>query len=247
MWEDFADRFLNLENSFLKTFIAMFIKPEDVIGSYINGTRKRYLTAFSYFAISATIAGLYSWVILNYFPDYMTAGSEFFDTGPEELKEKQIETTSNLVKFMTDYTAVVSFLTIPILALISKVVFWKGKGYNYIEHFVIYLYSYSHIAMITYVCAVFAAFALPPNIYMWVSPVFSLIYLIYHIYILKRLFELSKAEMVLKTLIFFIVGGILLAAVMALIIIILIKIGFYDEIWEAARQQAEAAKAAKGS
>ena len=55
--EDFVDRFFNLENSFLKTFIAMFKQPEDVIGGYMNGMRKKYLPAFSYFAVAITVAG----------------------------------------------------------------------------------------------------------------------------------------------------------------------------------------------
>ena len=36
----FSEQFLNWDNKFLKTFIYLFKKPEDVIGSYISGTRK---------------------------------------------------------------------------------------------------------------------------------------------------------------------------------------------------------------
>ncbi len=65
--EDFVDRFLNIENNFLRTFLILFKKPEDVIGGYIDGMRKRYLSAFSYFAISLTITGLYTFVFRKWF------------------------------------------------------------------------------------------------------------------------------------------------------------------------------------
>ena len=39
--EDFNDRFLSIDGAFPKTFLALFTKPEDVIGGYINGVRKK--------------------------------------------------------------------------------------------------------------------------------------------------------------------------------------------------------------
>ena len=41
--EDFNDRFLSIDGAFPKTFLALFKKPEDVIGGYINGVRKKYI------------------------------------------------------------------------------------------------------------------------------------------------------------------------------------------------------------
>ncbi|MGK0251426.1 MAG: hypothetical protein ACI81G_000863, partial [Gammaproteobacteria bacterium] len=55
LFEDFIDRFLNIENAFLKTFLGLFKHPEDVIGGYLKGMRKKYLPAFSYFAIAITV------------------------------------------------------------------------------------------------------------------------------------------------------------------------------------------------
>ena len=43
LFEHFGEEFLNYDNKFLRTFIRLFRKPEDVIGSYINGTRKKYV------------------------------------------------------------------------------------------------------------------------------------------------------------------------------------------------------------
>lgn len=50
--EYFSEQFLNYDNKFLQTFIHLFTKPEVVIESYINGTRKKYVNVISFFAIS---------------------------------------------------------------------------------------------------------------------------------------------------------------------------------------------------
>ena len=43
LFGSFVAQFLNYDNKFLQTFISLFTKPEKVIGSYINGTRKKYV------------------------------------------------------------------------------------------------------------------------------------------------------------------------------------------------------------
>ncbi len=208
--EDFVDRFLNLENSFLRTFIAMFTRPEDVIGGYMNGMRKKYLPAFSYFAIALTIAGVYSFLLKNYFADVFTGmqtdAMTSFVSDPEQLamQKKFAEGwAEEWVEIATDYQSMFYFAAIPILAVISRIVFWNYKKYNFVEHFVIYLYAYSHTAMITsvlYIC------------FMWSETAFQIIgfaslpfSMIYAGYVLKRLFRLDTAGIILKTALFAIV------------------------------------------
>jgi len=128
--QEFSDRFLNLDNSLIRTFLHLFSKPKDVIDGFINGLRKRYLNVFSYFAISLTIASLYTFILKKYKHDIFmnTTGSK-----------EQIEMTKITSDFSFEYQSVISFLIIPILALISRLVFLNYKKYNLTEHFVIYL------------------------------------------------------------------------------------------------------------
>ena len=37
------EQFLSIDNKLLRTFVALCVKPEDVIGGYINGTRRKYI------------------------------------------------------------------------------------------------------------------------------------------------------------------------------------------------------------
>ena len=90
----------------------------------------------------------------------------------------------------------------------SRLVFWNYKRFNMVEHFVIYLYAYSHIAMI---------FTLLGLMVIWYQPlyqVFSFLGLpftiIYIGYVLKRLFKLDSGALILKTALFGLVLCILL-------------------------------------
>ncbi len=248
LFEDFVDRFLNIENAFLKTFIGLFKKPEDVIGGYLQGMRKKYLSAFSYFAIALTLAGFSAFIIKNWFLEDMIQAQTDFYNGPTADLQKAM--TSGWVRSMMDYQSLVYFTTIPILALISRLVFWNYKKYNLVEHFVIYLYSYSHIAIISVMIGLL--FIWNQSIYQvygLISPLFMIIYITY---VLKRLYNLSIESTVLKTGLFFL---IMFAIMMAFGIIVAIgtfflaKNGTLDDLdaFKTMKEQIEAQKAIQDS
>ena len=148
LFEDFIDRFLNIENAFLKTFIGLFKHPEDVIGGYMKGMRKKYLPAFSYFAIAVSIAGFAAFVIKHWFIDNMIAAQTSLYKD-DVMGGMQKSFVTDLLDLMMDYQSVVYFLAIPFIALLSRLVFWNYKKYNLVEHFVICLFAYFHD---TYYC-----------------------------------------------------------------------------------------------
>lgn len=45
--------------------MALWMKPEDVINGYVNGLRKRYMSAFSYFAVALTLGSIYMFIFLG--------------------------------------------------------------------------------------------------------------------------------------------------------------------------------------
>lgn len=232
--EDFTDRFLNMEAQFPKTFVALFTKPEDVIDGYINGTRKKYLSAFSYFAISLTFAGIYMFVMRTWYMDEVFLEQSMKVTNPGA---SNIETAwvRDFVDFFLDYQSFFTFLSIPLLALISKIVFWNYKKYNFIEHLVIYLYAYSHVQIISAVIGVLVYWS--STFQMIISTVISLGMFIYMAYVLKRMFELSIEKILIKTLLFFVVSGVFLGIMSVIggaVAVYLAKSGALDgiEIYE---------------
>ena len=204
--EDFADRFLNLENSFLKTFIALWKRPEDVIGGYMNGMRKKYLPAFSYFAVAVSLSGFYTFILQGWFLD------QFFSVqagmyGAEALTaqdEASLEVTKMVTNKMLEYQSLYMFLSIPIFAIISRIVFWNYKQCNFVEHFVIYLYAYSHVSIITVILNLLTMWN--NTLYMISSFLTILLLIVYITYVLKRLFKLDAARLVLKFALFLVVS-----------------------------------------
>ena len=75
LFSNFSEQFLNYDNKFLKTFLHLFSKPEEVIDGYINGTRKKYVNVVSYFAIAITLSGLLMFVLNKFFPGLLDFSS----------------------------------------------------------------------------------------------------------------------------------------------------------------------------
>ena len=91
LWSDFTEQFLNYDNKLLKTFLHLFNKPGEVIGSYIGGTRKRYVNVLSYFAIAVSLSGIQIFALKKFYP-------ELLDFTSVAVSEAQAETSRTLSK-----------------------------------------------------------------------------------------------------------------------------------------------------
>lgn len=215
--QEFSDRFLNLDNSFIRTFIHLFTEPNIVIDGFINGLRKRYVNVFSYFAISLTIASLYSFILSKY--KDVIFSNVFTDVN-------QIKASKVASDFSFEYQSLISFLTIPILALISRLVFINYKKYNLTEHFVIYLYAYSHITMvISFITLPLLLTAKNLYLILWIQFPVSIIYIAY---VLKSLYEINLKKILIKTLLFFIIMSVLFVIFSIIVAIIMMKTGVME-------------------
>lgn len=214
---EFSERFLNLDNSLFKTFIHLFIKPEAVIDGYINGLRKRYINAFGYFAISLTVTSIYTFFTKNKLKELLASAA---------MNEEQMLAQQSVFESTSQYQSIINFLLIPLLALLSRAVFWNYKKYNLTEHFVIYLYSYSHI--VTCVAVIMLPLVLFSDNFTLVSLLQFGAYIIYIAYVLKKLYQLSFKSILLKTLLFIGIGGISYVIISAIAFLILVLTGELD-------------------
>ncbi len=218
---DFFDRFLNLENSFFKTFITMFRQPEDVIGGYMNGMRKKYLPAFNYFAIAISFTGLYYFLLKGWFlEDFVALQMQSLDSS---MSQEQIEMRSSITNWFIENQTLYMILLIPFFAILSKIVFWNHKKYNLVEHFVIFLYTYSHISIVSVIVQISVIWS--PQILTYVGFGISFLLFFFSLYVLKRLFKLDLASTILKTLLFFVVISVLSCFLMTPMIIYGVKVG----------------------
>ena len=58
LWTDVLERYFNLDNTFVNTFVHLFSKPEVVIEGYLQGLRRKYLNPISYLGIALTLSGV---------------------------------------------------------------------------------------------------------------------------------------------------------------------------------------------
>ncbi len=219
--QDFADRFLNLDNSFFRTFLHLFTKPEAVIDGYIYGLRKRYINAFGYFAISVTVTGFYGFVVKNRLLEIIANSINF-------MPKEQLEAQMIGIEKTFQHQSLLSFLLIPILAIISRLVFLNYKKYNLTEHFVIYLYSYSHIVGITALISIPIIFLIDNYFIVAFAP--FVLYTTYIAYVLKRLYAISVKKILIKTLLFFMIGGAFYIGLIFMVIVISLLFGLPESL-----------------
>ncbi len=213
LFAHFMEQYVNYDNKFIQTFIKLFSKPEEVIGSYISGTRKKYVNVISYFALALTISGIQLYILNKYFPEVLDL-SAITVQGQEDMANKNMQ-------FIQEYQSIMMMLYVPIYALVSRIVFLKNKTYNYTEHLVIFMYILAQISLISAIGTIFCAFF---GITIGVISAISMpLQVLYSAYCLKRLYNLDLAGIILKTLIFilimvvlFVIASILMAVIMYL-------------------------------
>jgi hypothetical protein len=208
IFRDFSERYFSFDNKFIKTCIALFKQPEEVVNGYINGLRIRYVNPITFGIIAVTLSGIQIYLINNGFIE--------FDIEIKAEQEVKIPfVIKDLIQWIFDHQSLIMFSSMPILALMSKLVFFKRKEFNFAEHNLIYLYTYSFCTILSLVFVL--PFVVALNGKMSHYAYFSYIILFaYHTFALKRIFSLTNRQILLKTLLFLLV----LAGVYLLLIII---------------------------
>ena len=203
LFEDFTERFLNIENAFLKTFIALWVQPEDVINGYINGLRKRYMSAFSYFAVALTLGSIYIFLFRNLMLAETSELGEMFSGFQEGMQSQGVKSSFEFANLFLDYNSFLSFLFIPFYAILSKIIFWNYKHVNFIEHVVIYLYAYAQAQILSN--GLLILFAWSGMAQLIISSFISIVPFFYTAYVLYRVFDLNMQQLLLKTLFFLLI------------------------------------------
>ncbi len=241
LFASFSEQFFNYDNKLLQTFIMLFKRPEDVIGGYIDGTRKKYVNVISYFAIAITVAGLQMFFINKFYPEAIDFSFMSSLPGQEGMEEMQKENMS----FAQEYQSVLMMLYVPLYALMAWITFIGIKKFNYTELLVIFMYIQAQISIAGAIIAIIAV-VLGAN-FIAFSFFMILLMILYSAYCLKRLYNLSPAEIILRTLIFLIILGVIFVLFSIVAGVIMYLNGDMEAIQEAKKQAIEAKKATSGS
>ncbi|MEM7185152.1 MAG: DUF3667 domain-containing protein [Bacteroidota bacterium] len=192
LWADFAEQFLNYDNRFLITYLGLFKHPEKVIGSYISGTRKKYVNVLSYLALAITLSGIQIFILQKFYP-------EVFDL--TSLVPESTPTDQTDVAWVYDYMTLMYIMSLPLYALVALVTFLGLKKFNYTEHLVIMTYILSHFSMTNAVILTPLVIFTDVNFYI-AANLANVIMMVFTAVAYKRLYPLSTGGILLRSLLF---------------------------------------------
>ena len=172
---DVYERFLNLDNTFFRTFKKLTLKPEEVIGSYLGGARRRYMNPMNYLGVALAVSGLMFLVMRN---KVDALANNFEGLGVST------EVTRKILEFSLEYHAFVFLLYIPVIALAGYLTFNK-RDYNLPEHIVSATYTLSHFTVVTTPVSLLVL-AIDTSVYLIYSFVYIGLMLAYTLFVLLR-------------------------------------------------------------
>ena len=223
-----GEEFLNYDNKLLKTLKHLITKPEVVIDGFVRGVRKRYVNPVGYFTLAVSFAGLFNFFLNKFFPDLM---KEVFSA--VNTNEAQLEASMEFSAAIIEYQSLIFFASIPLLALISRIVFYKNKQYNYTEHLVLNIYTYSEASILTTLLSFATIWS--KTLYPIVAYAVMPLQIVYYSYVLKRLFNLSFGQLLIKILLFLLILIPLYLFFVIIAAIIMLINGDFKELIEAER------------
>ena len=221
LWADFAEQFLNYDNRFLKTYVGIFKRPEKVIGSYVSGTRKKYVNVLSYFALALTLSGAQLFILRKFFPETMDIKSLMPANTPQQDMD---------ISWTYDYFSLLALINLPFYGLIAKFSFIGLKKFNYTEHLTIMTYLVAQFSM-TNVLVVTPIVTLTGINFYIVGNITNLALMIFTAYTYKRLYPLSTEGIILRSMWFGVILVILLIIIAVLQLIGMVLAAGGIEAW----------------
>jgi len=211
---DVSERYFNVDNTFLKTFIHLFGKPEVVIEGYIGGIRRKYLNPVSYLGIAVTLSGFIVFLMSKY-SDQINL--DVFGTG---VNSKAIEPA---LEFTMDYQAILFALYIPMMAIASWLAL-ENKKYNFTERLVVFMYTLAHYSLFVFVPSVLLLL-MAPEWYGKFSMLFLFMMYAYSAYVIKRISKLKGIDYWARVLLFFVIFTVFYFSLSIMIMIFLMITG----------------------
>jgi hypothetical protein len=215
---DLADRVFSLDNSFTRTFLTLFTHPENVIGGYISGVRKKFMNPLSYMGIALTLSGLIVFLIQKFFADKIDL------TGISSAGETEF--SRSYQEFVYDYSSLLFILYIPVMALPAYLVFNKVR-YNLAEHFVVFTYILAQYSLVSFPVSVILLLTTPENYMVFSLPLLFLT-LLYSLFALQRLNRYQAPALIGRSIIYNVLMMIFLFALSFGILGLLLVSGVFE-------------------
>ncbi len=214
LWVDVLDRYFNLDNTFVNTFVHLFTKPEIVIEGYLQGLRRKYLNPISYLGIAMTLSGIIVFLMTKSI-DFMAF--DMYDNESQTVFQKKI------LSYTLDYQALLFIVYIPLMAIAGWLCF-DVKKYNFAERNIIFMYSLAHFSLFSFIPSVVVLLFIPQH-YMTYSLFGSLAMLIYTSFVIVRISQAQGIMLFARLILFYLLLGVLYFAISLIIPILMFLTG----------------------
>lgn len=191
LWDDVLESYINVDNSFIRTFLHLFSRPNEVIDGYIHGVRRKYMNPISYMGIAITLSGL---IVLLIQKKIRFIDIDLFDQGLNpEFGEK-------VMNFTNEYYSLLFLLFLPVFAFAGWLSINK-QGYNLTEFLVVSLYSLAQYSIFTFPLSL-ALILWYPGGYITFSLVFSFLMVSFFIYATQMISRYKVGSFLLRLMVF---------------------------------------------
>lgn len=206
IWQDLSFQVFNLDNTLFKTFRQLFTKPDVVIESFISGARKKYMNPVSYFAIAITLSGVMFYILRNWYHISLTENNLNRTNAPN-------------MEFIFDYQGLLSYLLMPVYALMTWVLFLDIKKLNFTEHLVANAYTTAQVSFVQVVISIplFGFFNINYQNFNWLLLLFSVSF---QFYAFKKLHKVGVFNIVLRAIAYLVMFAFVMLGIGFLILII---------------------------
>jgi hypothetical protein len=194
---DITERYFNLDNTFIQTFVQLFRRPETVIDGYIQGVRRKYLNPISHLGIALTLSGIIIFVMQK------TMTPEIFFAYGGQLPDK---VATKLFDTIFDLSSLFFILYIPVFAIAGYFTF-NRKDYLLSEYIIAFIYIMAQWSIAIFPISLLALIYSPAA---YVSLSFPMLFAMvsYCVYAMQRIHRFGSAAAALRSAIFFILAVI---------------------------------------
>lgn len=206
IWQDLSFQVFNLDNTLLKTFRQLFTKPDVIIESFISGARKKYMNPISYFAIAITLSGLMFYILRHWYHINLTENNLNRTNAPN-------------MEFIFDYQGLLSYLLMPVYALMTWVLFLDIKKLNFTEHLVANAYITAQVSFVQVLISIplFGFFDINYQNFNWLFLLFSVSF---QFYAFKKLHQVGLGNIVLRAMGYLVMFAFVMLGIGFLILVI---------------------------
>ncbi|EAQ99773.1 DUF3667 domain-containing protein [Maribacter sp. HTCC2170] len=205
LWSDVTQNVFGWDNKFFLTIRKLITAPQEILGDYLDGIRKKYTNPITFFAIGMAI----SIFIFNTFDEeYLKISLDAAKVQNEwmaeniggqyksvELQKESLELNEKIQKGFLKFFNIISLLLLPLYAFIAFLVY--RKPYNYAEHLTVttYIQGFSF-----FLSSIFFLVAINTSPFLYSISLLCLMF--FYCYAYGKLYKLSIGQSIIKFIFF---------------------------------------------